>query len=310
MRKYVGFINTFILFIFLGVSLFTMAMAKPSASQTIVFQSDYGLKDAGVPILHGIARSSAPDLKIDDLTHEIPAFNIWEASYRLKQTLPYWPQGTVFVSFVSRDNGINSDALAIKTKTGHYVIAPNNGTFTLLADRIGIEEARLISEVRQRQDSARNYPLTHYGRDAYAYVGARLAGDLINFEDIGPVYQKEIAHINYQKPSMEDKRIFYGNIPVLEFPYGNVWTNIPYAYFEEANVEHGDVFNVTITQDGKEIYQNSIPFGQSFSSVPEGRGLIYTNELNYLSLALNIASFAQTYDIGSGPGWSIKIEKY
>ncbi len=308
MRKYIGFIYAFILFIFSSLGLW--AMAKPSASQIIVFQSDYGLKGAAVPILHGIARNSAPNLKIDDLTHEIPAFNVWEASYRLKQTLPYWPKGTVFVSFVGPDNGINSDALAIKTKTGHYVIAANNGSFTLLADRIGIEEVRLISEVRQRQNNIHNYPLTYYGRDIYAYMGARLAGGLIDFEEIGPIYQKEIAHIDYQKPSMEGKGIFYGNIPVLELPYGNVWTNIPYAYFEEANVEHGDVFEVTITQDGKEIYQNSVPFGHSFSSVPEGRSLIYTNELNYLSLGLNIANFAQTYNIGSGPGWSIKIEKY
>ena len=39
-------------------------------------------------------------LPLHDLTHEIPAYNIWEASHRLYQTLQYWPEGTVFVSVV------------------------------------------------------------------------------------------------------------------------------------------------------------------------------------------------------------------
>ncbi len=49
----------------------------------------------------GVATGVDPDLKLYDLTHEIPAYNIWEAAYRLQQAAPYWPAGTVFV-FCSR----------------------------------------------------------------------------------------------------------------------------------------------------------------------------------------------------------------
>src|SRR5689334_3585080 len=64
----------------------------------VVFQSDFGVKDGAVSAMKGVAMGVSPDLKLYDLTHEIPAFDTWEAAYRLMQTVPYWPEGTVFVS--------------------------------------------------------------------------------------------------------------------------------------------------------------------------------------------------------------------
>ena len=54
-------------------------------------------------------------LPLHDLTHEIPAYNIWEASYRLYQTLQYWPEGTVFVSVV--DPGVGTERKSVVLKT-------------------------------------------------------------------------------------------------------------------------------------------------------------------------------------------------
>ena len=76
-------------------------LAKGNAqNKTVVFQSDFGLKDGAVSAMKGVAMGVSADLKLYDLTHEIPAYNIWEAAYRLEQTVTYWPAGTVFVSVV------------------------------------------------------------------------------------------------------------------------------------------------------------------------------------------------------------------
>ena len=61
----------------------TLAQAQ---KKLLVFQTDFGLKDGAVAAMKGVAMNVAADLKIFDLTHEIPAYNIWEASYRLEQT--------------------------------------------------------------------------------------------------------------------------------------------------------------------------------------------------------------------------------
>ncbi|HCJ4536118.1 TPA: SAM-dependent chlorinase/fluorinase, partial [Listeria innocua] len=74
--------------------------------QLLVLQSDFGISDGAVSAMYGVINSVSSDLQIYDLTHQIPQFNIWEASYRLLQTVPYWPKATIFVSIV--DPGVGS----------------------------------------------------------------------------------------------------------------------------------------------------------------------------------------------------------
>ena len=66
----------------------------------LVFQTDFGLADGAVSAMYGVAHGVDCDLRIFNLTHDIPQYNIWEASYRLIQTVTYWASGTVFVSVV------------------------------------------------------------------------------------------------------------------------------------------------------------------------------------------------------------------
>ena len=63
--------------------------------KTVVFMSDFGYQDGAVSAMHGVADQVDSSLKLEDLTHDIPQFNIWEASYRLIQTVEYWAPGTV-----------------------------------------------------------------------------------------------------------------------------------------------------------------------------------------------------------------------
>ena len=112
------------------------------ASEALVFQTDFGLKDGAVSAMKGVAFGVDRTLPLQDLTHEIPAYNIWEASYRLYQTLNYWPKGTVFVSVVDPGVGTDRKSVVLKTKSGHYIVSPDNGTLTLVAEHFGIEAVR------------------------------------------------------------------------------------------------------------------------------------------------------------------------
>src|ERR1700716_2000646 len=98
--------------------------AKFSSAQNkiVVFQSDFGLKDGAVSAMKGVAMGVSTDLKLFDLTHEIPAYNIWEAAYRLEQTVRYWPAGTVFVSVVDPGVGTARKSVVLKTKSGHFIV--------------------------------------------------------------------------------------------------------------------------------------------------------------------------------------------
>src|SRR5690625_2751412 len=153
--------------------------------KNLVIQTDFGISDGAVSAMYGVAISVEPSLRIFDLTHDIPQYNIWEASYRLYQTIAYWPQETVFVSVV--DPGVGSDRLSVVVKTvdNQYIVTPDNGTITHVKQKIGISARRGIDEKGNRLPrSGESY--TFHGRDVYAYTGARLAARVIAFEEVGP----------------------------------------------------------------------------------------------------------------------------
>src|SRR5688500_11841115 len=105
----------------------------------VVFQTDFGVKDGAVSAMKGVAKGVDASLDLYDLTHEIPAYNIWEAAYRLEQTAGYWPAGTVFVSVVDPGVGTDRRSVVLRSKSGHYFVGPDNGSFTFVAESLGIE---------------------------------------------------------------------------------------------------------------------------------------------------------------------------
>src|SRR3954449_9091811 len=133
-------------------------------NKLVVFQTDFGLKDGAVSAMKGVAMGVSTDLKLFDLTHEIPAYNIWEAAYRLQQTAQYWPAGTVFVSVVDPGVGSERKSVVLKTKSGHFFVTPDNGTLTLIAQRLGIDSIREIDESKNRLKNS-NESYTFHGRD-------------------------------------------------------------------------------------------------------------------------------------------------
>lgn len=102
------------------------------SQHALVLQSDFGIDDGAVNAMYGVAYSVDSSIRIFDVTHNIPVFHIWEASYRLLQTVSYWPEGTVFVSVVDPGVGSERRSVAVRTSTNQYIITPDNGTSPIL----------------------------------------------------------------------------------------------------------------------------------------------------------------------------------
>jgi S-adenosylmethionine hydrolase len=281
-------------------------------NKMLVFQSDFGLKDGAVSAMKGVAMGESSDLKLFDLTHEIPAYNIWEAAYRLEQTVGYWPPGTVFVSVVDPGVGTNRRSVVLKTKSGHFIVTPDNGTLTLIAESLGIAEIRQIDEVLNRRKNSEN-SYTFHGRDVYAYTAARLASGKITFEEVGAALPNEVVKIDYQKAIQEGIKI-KGNIAILDVQYGNIWSNIPAALFKQLNIHVGDKLDVAIYKNNpggypEKKYQARMPYVETFGGVAKGKPLAYLNSLLQLSFALNMGNFSAAHKIYSGNEWTVEISK-
>ena len=108
----------------------------------LVFQTDFTYKEGAVCAMYGVVKSVDRELEIIDGTHEIPKFDTWSASYRLYQSMQFWPKGTIFVSVVDPGVGTKRRASVALTKDGYYVVTPDNGSLTHLKNYVGIQEVR------------------------------------------------------------------------------------------------------------------------------------------------------------------------
>ncbi|MDO4488596.1 MAG: S-adenosyl-l-methionine hydroxide adenosyltransferase family protein [Eubacteriales bacterium] len=271
----------------------------------LVLQTDFGTDDGAVSAMKGVAFSVNRSLPIFDNTHGIEPYNIWEAGFRLIQAMPYWPEGTVFVSVV--DPGVGSDRKSVVAKSkGRYIVTPDNGTLTFIAQHHGIDELREIDEsVNRLGGSEESY--TFHGRDVYAYTGARLAGGYISFEEVGPSLNPEgIVMLDCFEPVLRDDHT-EGIIGVHDVRYGSLWTNIPRTMFLNLGKKVGDMVGVTIKFNGTTVYDHTMMYAHSFAEVEVGSPLLYVNSVDTMAIALNQASFAGVYKTGKGNDWHVYL---
>ena len=277
-------------------------------NKLLVFQTDFGLDDGAISAMEGVSFGVSRDLNIRHLTHNIPQYNIFDASYRLYQAINYWPEGTVFVSVVDPGVGSSRKSVVAKTVTGQYIVTPNNGTLTHINKFVGITELREISERTNRLEHS-ELSYTFHGRDVYAYTGARLASDTIDMEGVGPKMElDEVVQLELFG-CQEIENGVMGQVDILDVRFGSLWTSIPYEEFKKCGFEFGNIVLVTIYNRDKIAYTGQIVYGRSFADVPVSSPIIYMNSAYHIAVAINQGSFAKAYGIGVGSDWKITMQK-
>ena len=277
-------------------------------TKLLVFQSDFGLVDGAVAAMYGVALGVDSDIKVYDLTHNIPPFNIWEASYRLIQTVPYWPEGSVFVSVVDPGVGSSRKSVVAKTKQGQYIVSPDNGTLTHVKRLIGIEEVREIDEAKCRRENSEN-SYTFHGRYVYAYTGAQIASGKLSFEEVGNLLSVErIVEFDDIPATLEDG-VIKGSIDILDVRFGSLWTNISRTMFEELHIQPRELVELSIYNGSIRIYQNRVTYGNTFADVNVGEIICYVNSMDHMAIAINQGNFAKAYNVGTQQPWRIEFRK-
>lgn len=270
----------------------------------LVFQTDFTYKEGAVSSMYGVVKCVDRELEIFDGTHEIPQYDTWSASYRLHQSLPFWPEGTIYVSVVDPGVGTSRRACVAKTKSGHYVVTPDNGALTHVKKYIGIEAVREIDESVNRLKSTRGTAVFH-GRDLFGYTAARLASGIIDFEGVGPEYPvDEIVEHEILQPEIGDGMI-RGIFEINDPNFGNLWTNIELSQFEAAGFHYGDWIRVEIRHEGEIVFREKVLFEKSFGYAKKGDPMIYNNELMHVAMAVSQGSFCEKYGLSYGADWEV-----
>lgn len=278
------------------------------SNNLLVLQSDFGLVDGAVSAMIGVALQEEPSLGVHHLTHDITPYNIFEASYRLFQTVEYWPQGTTFVSVVDPGVGSKRKSVVALTEANQYIVTPDNGTLSYLKKHVGIKAVREISEVENRRKNT-EHSYTFHGRDVYAYTGAKLASGHIAFEEVGPELNvADIVELPMVETILTEDSV-KGAIDILDVRFGSLWTSIRRSEFYTLDPQFGDRFEVTIYNNDMLVYQNQVIYGKSFADVRIGQPIIYINSVYCVGVAINQGSFAKAYNVSVGANWHIEFKK-
>ncbi len=274
----------------------------------VVMQTDFGVENISVSTMRGVCRQVSENLDIFDSTHAVREFDVLNASDSLIYAIPFWPDGTVFVSVVDPGVGTARRSCVAKLKNGSYIVTPDNGTLTYVVEQLGVESVREIDETVNRYPTTRNIHIFH-GRDVYAYCAARLAAGVIDFEGVGPEYPvDEIVMAPYIHPEAKDG-VVTGMINEAPKHFGLTGTNIPFPWLTENGMNYGDMVHITIANKQDVVLDKTVPLVKSFGYTEKGTVLVISSETGTVMVAKNQGNLVLDYNLDFGPDWKLTIRK-
>jgi hypothetical protein len=283
--------------------LFLLPLAAVAAEKhaEILFMTDFGSNNDAVPICKGVMLNIVPDARIIDISHDVTPFSILDGARYLSGTAPYYPEGTVFVVVIDPGVGSARKAIIAKSKKNQYFILPDNGLLTFVQDRDGIESAHEITNKDFMIGSGMSS--TFHGRDIFSPAGAHVArGD--DWTKAGPELPvAQLIRLNLPKAAVENGKLT-GAVIGLDFPFGNLITNVMREDFEKLGYKIGDPVPVTLGTQ-----QMDLPIVHTFSDVEVGKPLLFIDSRGRLSFAVNQNDFAKTYSIKPPVTFTIPAKK-
>lgn len=274
----------------------------------VVFQSDFGMEECTVVQCSGVAHSlakNADKFYLEHACHDITPFNIGEASFRIRQALHAWDEGTTYVSVIDPTVGSDRQSVVALTNDNKYIVTPNNGALTDIQRTTGIKSLREIDDKHRR---APDGSATFDGRDLYIPVAVLLATKQMQFEEVGRELNIEDVVLLPENLVSTDEQGFHTNVSILDKHFGHLWTDICVDEFSKKFTLDQDKVRVVVTKDEQVLFDKVAPFGTSFFSAGgHGLPIVYTTELRKIGVGLDTANLAQLHGIQSGTEYKISF---
>ncbi|MFP4081600.1 MAG: S-adenosyl-l-methionine hydroxide adenosyltransferase family protein [Candidatus Aminicenantes bacterium] len=261
----------------------------------IALMTDFGEQDFFVPSLKGIILSINPAVRLVDITHRLPSFDIHSAGFILLSCYRYFPKNTIFLAVV--DPGVGSARKILLAQTGkYYFIAPDNGLLGLVLE----EEDHQVREVRNEKFFLHPHSQTFEARDKMAPAASFLSAG-VSCQEFGPELHR-FQKSKFKKP-VQKKNEIIGHV-LYRDKFGNLITNIP---SEMVRSFQGQSKNrhLSVMVKKKEISG----FAKSYSAVKKGDILFLEGSVGLIELAAREDSAARKLKVGPGQEVKIRLKK-
>lgn len=186
----------------------------------ITLTSDLGTSDHYVAVLKGRLYSALPDVRIVDISHDIPKYDVPRAIFVLKQTWHHFPPNTIHLVGVEALETEQASLVAVRLG-GHYFIGADNGMLSLISHEMPDEAVMLELMPSQKLSS---FPMFEVFVPAATHLaeGGKLS-------DLG----KSIASIRRSLSQMppQNAEMITANVAFID-SFGNLITNVNRELFD------------------------------------------------------------------------------
>lgn len=237
----------------------------------ITLTSDWGLKDHYAGAVRGAIQRLLPGALVVDITHNIPAFDLNQAAFIVRNFYGNFPEGTIHILAINSEAAVETPHTLV-SHNGHYFIGADNGIFSLIFDT----KPDTIIELDIIQDS--DY-FTFPARDVFVKVATHIAAGK-PIDELGHhrdhVMQKMAFQPVIQGDMIKGKVIYIDN-------YENVFVNITETLFH--SFVKNKKFVITFRSPNYRI--NTI--SKSYKDVNTGEMLALFSTTGYLEIAMREA---------------------
>ncbi|HWX95829.1 MAG TPA: SAM-dependent chlorinase/fluorinase [Solirubrobacteraceae bacterium] len=261
-------------------------MAPASALPALIsFLSDYGLRDEFVGVCHGVMVRRCPNVRIIDLTHEIPRHDVLAGATVLRAALAYMP-ARIHLAVV--DPGVGTSlrrAVALRTAgPDRLFVGPDNGLLTAAAQSLGgVVEAVDIGDSPERLQPLSR---TFHGRDIFAPVAAALAaGEPL--ADVGePIAAAGLQQLELPRARVEERTLAAHVLSCDVF--GNVILDASARQLQSLPARPGELLEIRYAG-----CTHTARYAFAFADVAVGELLVYEDSRGNVALAINRGSAAE-----------------
>jgi S-adenosylmethionine hydrolase len=254
-------------------------MARP----VIALLTDFGTRDHYAGTMKGVALSICPDATLVDISHDLPAHDVFGAALELAAAYKYFPTGTIFLVVV--DPGVGSTRRGIAAEAGDYkFVAPDNGVLSAVLEE---HAPKRLVELTERKYARPTVSRTFEGRDRFAPAAAWLAKGI----ELGALGRTAgaIQRLVIPKPQAAGDSIDGQVLRVDRF--GNLITNIDRRTFDKLADGALDI------QVGAHAVSRVV---STYADVGDGEVCALFGSTDHLEVAANGASAAARLALGRG----------
>jgi hypothetical protein len=253
----------------------------------VTLLTDSGESDHYVAAIKARILSTNPGIRLVDITHRLPPFDVAHAAFVLRSVFRDFPKGTVHLVGVNAVSIENDKPIALQLED-HYFVGTDNGLFGLLSEKPhqNLVELNSINAIET----------TFPERDIFAPAAARLASG-VSIASLGkplPVFKKMIDRL----VKATKKQITGSVIHVDNF--GNLITNIPKEAFDVLSKDK--LFTIQVGSDKfRKIHTQ-------YYQTDEGECFLLFNSLGLLEIGIYKGNAAELLGLEYGSSILITFE--